>query len=282
MKKQAKRKQEIRQRAAQKRQRRQNDVVGRAASLRKVPEPSPFPALPADKKKLLDRHDTLAALRDGLGRVARWRHEWAGIPMPLDGQRLVIEPSYPGAKELSEMGQKPEEPDTEAEGAKIRSQFWSWKKRGDVVIYEKDGEIRWGVWHMFTHTGKLLQTLGVSDAWGIEQEGRALQLLGTMLRHRAFKQYLLTGSFIETSKRSGIAYMFRKLRPTLAISMRGDEARVLCSLCLHPVAYYAGSWGGAMCPTDDVIAHLALMRGDEHMFWRRANQHAPYRSEAGI
>jgi hypothetical protein len=37
-----------------------------------------------------------------------------------------------------------------------------------------------------------------------------------------------------------------------------------------------------MCPTDDVIAHLALMRGDEAMFWRRCNQHPPYRPEAGL
>ena len=57
---------------------------------------------------------------------------------------------------------------------------------------------------------------------------------------------------------------------------------MLCAPCLHPIAYYDGSWAGAMCPTDDVIAHLALMRGDEHMFWRRANQHAPWRREAGV
>jgi hypothetical protein len=47
-------------------------------------------------------------------------------------------------------------------------------------------------------------------------------------------------------------------------------------------AYYAGSWGGAMCPTDDVIAHLTLMRGDEPMFWRRSNQHHPKRHESGL
>lgn len=58
--------------------------------------------------------------------------------------------------------------------------------------------------------------------------------------------------------------------------------RILCCLCMRPIAYYADSWAGAMCPTDDVIAHLALMRGDEAMFWRRCNQHPPYRPEAGL
>jgi hypothetical protein len=37
-----------------------------------------------------------------------------------------------------------------------------------------------------------------------------------------------------------------------------------------------------MCPTDDVIAHLMLMRGDEAMFWRRCNQHAAHLPEAGL
>jgi hypothetical protein len=51
---------------------------------------------------------------------------------------------------------------------------------------------------------------------------------------------------------------------------------------MHPIAYYHGSWAGAMCPTDDVIAHLSLMRGDEAMFWKRSTQHPAYRPEAGL
>ena len=94
------------------------------------------------------------------------------------------------------------------------------------------------------------------------------------------KQYLLTGMFLETSKRSGVHYLFRRLRPTVAISP--SSTKILCTLCLHPIGYYAESWAGAMCPTDDVVAHLMLMRADEPMFWRRANQHAPWRPEAGL
>ena len=77
---------------------------------------------------------------------------------------------------------------------------------------------------------------------------------------------------------------FRRLKPTVAISLKGTDKspRILCALCLHPIAYYEDSWAGAMCPTDDVIAHLALMRGDEAMYWRRANQHPPWRPEAGL
>ncbi len=129
-----------------------------------------------------------------------------------------------------------------------------------------------------------LETLRSSVAWSIEGESRALQTLGTLIRHHQFKQYLLTGSFLETSRRSGVTYLFRKLRPTVAIraDYRTDRTRILCALCLHPIAYYSGSWAGVMTPTDDVLAHLMLCRGDEKMFWRRANQHASWRAAAGL
>lgn len=176
-------------------------------------------------------------------------------------------------------------------GDKIRNSFWSWKKRSDVVIGEVDGKIDWGIIPGVHHFHHDLQTLGCADAWGIEQERRAIDLLGTLLRHRNFKQYLLTGMFLETSERSGVTYMFRRLKPTVAMTMRSglllsgrtsSGVRILCALCMHPIAYYSGSWAGAMTPTDDVVASLMMMRGDEHMFWRRANQHAAYRPEAGL
>jgi hypothetical protein len=130
----------------------------------------------------------------------------------------------------------------------------------------------------------LLSTLGASDAWGLEQEHNAVQTLGTLIRHRQLKQYLLTGMFLEKSKRSHVSYLFRRLRPTIAISTRNGtaNAKALCALCLHPIAYYDGSWAGAMTPTDDVIAALMLMRGDEHMLWKRANQHPISRKDAGV
>lgn len=207
--------------------------------------------------------------------------------MPLDGMPLIVEPKYPKAKELMKIGRKPGA-EEEENGAKIRNIFWSWRWRCDVLIWEKDGKIEWGKVPNIHGLGHALSTLGASDAWGIKQEAQAVQTLAGLVSHRAFKQYVLTGSFMETSKRSGVTYLFRRLRPTVAITNRGkrgkagDHTRILCALCLHPIAYYESSWAGAMVPTDDVIAHLMLMRGDEPLFWKRANQHPPYRSEAGL
>lgn len=244
---------------------------------------------------LLERFDGMAGLRNGMRRIAHATNEWAGIPMPLDSHDLVIEPTYPRAEAL--MGVLRAPPPTQ-DGApttdyvKLRNSFWSFRYKCWAFIYEEAGKIKYGLAPTGNQCDKLIMTLGASDAWGIEQEKNAIDTLGTLLRHRQFKQYLLTGMFMERSARSGVHYLFRRLRPTVAMTTHGrrglkekdkdDVMRVLCSLCLHPIGYYAGTWAGSMTPTDDVIAHLMLMRGDEHLFWRRANQHAAWDPNAGI
>lgn len=225
---------------------------------------------------LLERHDSFALVRNALRAVAAEKDEWAGIPLPIDGEKLVIEPSYPFAEALS--GKCEPWPDN----IKIRNEFHSHRRRCNITVFELDGKVEWVRTPAVHGAMQALQTIGASFAWGIEQEHRALELLGSLVKHVAFKQYLLTGMFLETSQRSGLTYWFRKLRPTVALNTRGDRVRILCALCMHPIAYYAGSWGGAMCPTDDVVAHLMMMRGDEAMFWRRCNQHPAHLPESGL
>lgn len=237
----------------------------------------------ADRLGLLEHFDTHAHLRNVLRDLAAERDMWSGIPMPIEGARLRIEPTFPNAKELSDIG-----PDRNPvpEGYKIRNTFWSTKHHSTVVIHEKDGKIDWGVIPGIHHLDHDIQTLMCSDAWGIEQEGNAVHLLASIVSHRQFKQYMLTGMFMEKSQRSKLTYLFRRLKPTVVLDAKSERpdqpTRILCCLCMHPISYYEGSWAGAMCPTDDVIAHLSLMRGDEPMYWRRANQHAPHLPEAGL
>ena len=206
--------------------------------------------------------------------------------MPLDDQELVIEPTYPNAEFLRKLGSTDDD-EPLPDGVKLRNTFWSTRHRMRVVVWnEVDGKVMHSFLPGQMRANMELMTMGASVAWGIEQESAALNLLGTLVSHHKFKQYLLTGMFMETSKRSGLTYVFRKLRPTIVIDIRDRPqtpgTRVLCALCMHPIGYYDGSWAGAMCPTDDVIAHLSLMRGDEPMYWRRANQHSPFRPEAGL
>lgn len=235
---------------------------------------------------LFETFDNFAGLRNALRHIARDKDEWAGIPMPLSDAELVVEPTYPNATALMAMT-APDPEEELPEGVVVRNQWWSHKLRRQVFVWqEPDGKVKgWAAPYGNKGVNFELATLGASVAWGIEQEANAVRLLGQLLKHHAFKMYLLTGMFLETSKRSGVTYLFRKLRPTVAIDSRCDgkkSARVLAALCLHPIGYYKSSWAGAMCPTDDVIAHLMLMRGDEAMFWRRANQHAPGTPAAAI
>jgi hypothetical protein len=222
-------------------------------------------------------------MRNGLRRISFERGDWAGIPMPIEGQKLIINPKFPMAEALSMIGAP--EAEKLPENVKYRNSWWSTKLRCMVYVYEEDGKILAAKLPPTSRLTMDLNTIGCSHAWGIEQEHKAVQLLGTLVSHHAFKTYLLTGMFMESSKRSGLTYLFRRLKPTVVIDARSngqESARVLCALCLHPIAYYAETWAGAMTPTDDVVAHLMLMRGDEHMFWRRANQHPPGRPEAAI
>ena len=201
--------------------------------------------------------------------------------MPLDGERLIIEPKFYKGKELSEIGAGPPEEDTS--GATMRNQFWSSYRRCQILIWqEKDGRIDWGPVGRSHHFDHDIRTLMCSQAWGIEQESNAVQTLATLVNHHQMRQYVLTGMFMETSKRSQVTYVFRRLKPTVAIRSEGERLRILCCMCMHPIAYYEDSWAGAMCPTDDVLAHLMLMRGDEKMFWRQSNQHPPSRPAAGL
>ena len=252
---------------------------------------------------VLDHVDGMSNLRNGLHRIAMERGHWAGIPLLMRDCPLTIEPTYPRAAELMAASQgtavAPKDDEDEARAADglpagytVRSRFWSTRDRcWAVTATRPDGKVECYLdIQPQTNADMLLQTLFASDAWGINQERRAIDTLGTLLPHRHFKQYLMTGMFLETSKRSGVRYLFRRLRPTLAISTAGEQmkilrapgTKVLAALCLHPIGYYDGSWAGAMCPTDDVIAHLMLMRGDEAMFWRRANQHPAWSRLAGI
>jgi hypothetical protein len=230
----------------------------------------------------LRRFDNFAQLRHQIGVLAEIRDEWAGMPMPLDDCPLIVEPRYPRAQALMAFG-RAERPDSPADlEPTMRNRFYSTHKRCDVIIWNKGIGVEWGIHSAIHSLDNQIQTMGASVAWGIEQEANALQLLAGLLPHHAFKKYLLTGAFIESSERSGVSYIFRKLRPTVAITQRMGELRILAVLCMHPIAYYQGSWSGAMTPTDDVIAHLMLMRGAEPLYWRRCNQHPAYRPEAGL
>lgn len=164
----------------------------------------------------------------------------------------------------------------------LRNKWWSNRERRTIRIWQVGKRFTFDKVGQFHHLDYSLRTLGGSDAWSLETEFRAMATLQSLVTPRVFRMYLMTGSFLESSTRSKVMYIFRRLKPTIAMSGRTGQLRILASLCMHPIAYYEGSWAGAMCPTDDVLSHLMLMRGDEALYWKRANHHHASRPEAGI
>lgn len=220
---------------------------------------------------------SFAQMRDALNALAEHGEEYAGLPMPITGENLVVHPQYRFAQVFAQN----DTPD----GLEIINR-WSCKTRRADIIITIDPETgrREAFVDPWPHPADFhVRTLGIAScAYEIGPEMKATEKLQSLLTPHAFKCYLLAGAFLETSRRSQVTYLFRRLRPTLAFSTHGEETTFLAALCLHPIGYYSDSWAGAMVPTDEVIAHLLLMRGDEPDFWRQANQHPKHRPEAGL
>lgn len=229
--------------------------------------------------QLSQRIGHLVAERDG---------EWSGIPMPIKGQRLTVEPKNPWKDKLRALEQDidPEIAD-ESDGATLINQWYSRSQRCNVVMWrEADGRVLCGRADHDTTVKERAAwgTIAASQVWNFEAECTALDKLATLVKSHLFEMYVMTGTLIETSARSQVSYIFRRCRPTLALrpSQDGSYMRVIAALCLHPIGFYEGTWAGSMVPSDELIAHLLLMRGDEPMYWRRANQHPAWSPLAGI
>lgn len=231
------------------------------------------------------------AIHAGLVQVARSRGEWAGVPMPIEGMRMVIHPSYPFAEALGGVFMSREESEKHQkeppiEDGEVRNCFLS-VRYGCYVSVCRIGK-KFFVSFSRKNSGPLLiNTLGAARAWDYEAELRAMETLKRHVTDWQFKLYVMTGMFLESSKRSGLIYLFRRLKPTVALTgsvgERGDRGvRILCALCAHGIGYYHDSFAGALVPTDDIISHLLLMRADEHYFWRICNQHPAWAPEAAL
>lgn len=227
------------------------------------------------------------------------KKEWCGLPMPCKAAPLVIEPRSPYAHltglRLREGTEEPycdEEPscdDEDDEWEFVNSWYCLARAQAVYIVKHKEtGKIRKFLWYhaeeLRDRNTMFFKTLGTSRTLNACAELTAMEKLRGMIPEHLFDMYILQGQFLETSPRSGVTYVLRKNRPTVAIaSGLGEESlRILSVLCLHPLGYYRGTWSGVMVPTDDVIAHLLMIRGDEHTFWKKANHHQTHQISAGL
>lgn len=261
------------------------------------------------KKEVLvvDRRPTWEALRARVQELALDDGEYAGRPFPIEGFRLSVSTGHRRHEEWDGGWLGPGELDLPIErlcrGGSVdetlvvRNRWWSKRRRDWIHLVEygppedRKIDLAYGVydrfaraieperrWNMFMDT-----ILIAGDAWDLEPEAKAIEKLADHISKHQFKTYLLAGAFVEASVRSQAKYVFRKGRPTVVLlPAPGGNFGPSCALCMHPVAYYEGTFAGGMVPTDDVLAHLLLMRSDEAGLWRRSNQHPIDRIESGI
>lgn len=241
---------------------------------------------------------TYPELRRVMADIALTRGEWAGVPMPIEGLSLHIEPSYP-YQELGDHVPSDEDrardkkrsanglnADGLANGEMLVNSWYSARRFSYVfVVRRADG--RGIVFTLPQHRyirrlEIMLRNYNAAWAHDLEAETTAMLTLSQHITTEQMRQYMVLGQFLEKSKRSGVHYIFRRVAPTIALrpSLDGQHMKCIAVLCMHPIAYYRETTVGAMTPTDDVLAHLLLMRGDEVMLWRRANQHQPDDPEA--
>jgi hypothetical protein len=221
---------------------------------------------------------TYADLREKLVEVARHKSEWAGLPLPLPDLDLVVEKNYP-----YQFGAFNKEPYAGDDAVEVVNRWWSTRMRAHAVLYKDKAGKRGMFYEPWNQGMMLINTLMATTAWSVEVEAKAREKLRSLVTDAAYESYTLADAFIESSKRSGVFYVFRRLRPTVAMKAGADgQMKVLCALCAHTVGYYASSWAGVLCPTDEVVSHLAYMRGDEAKFWRMCNQHPAHTPQSGL
>jgi len=148
-----------------------------------------------------------------------------------------------------------------------------------AVCFKSDGTRE----RLEMYLSSLLCQAGAVDA---EAELHAMVSLLKRLNRNQRDSYILGGAFPETSKRSGVTYIFRKGRPTLALKIEkvegGEKRHFLAALCSHPLAWFENTFVGAYPPSDEVLANLLSVRADEHAFWKKSHQHSLDDPAAGV
>lgn len=235
---------------------------------------------------------TLAEASRQLAESHLAQNDWSGLPVPVDGLNLILEPRYKH-KSLSEFRWSEcyengvrrvieKEPLANPSEFKIVNSWWNSRYQVTVgVAKDKRGQVQLRIWGE-DRLAFTIRTLEAAVVWPMEAEKKAHEKLAGLIPSDQFEIYVLTGHFAEISKRSKLTYLFRRGRPTVVLRQDNEFSFALCALCLHPIGYYGDTWAGVMCPTDEVIAHLLMMRGSEHKFWANANQHPIDRPAAGV
>jgi hypothetical protein len=222
-----------------------------------------------------------SGLRRAVNAVARLNGEYAGLPIPVTEAPLVIAKGHPYYDRLHGMqdGEERRKETTDDGALTLVNQWRQNRMCTDVYAMREGGKPTYGLLRHGPMDRLVagIKCMGVAQTMDVEAERKAMKTLSALIKPHLYHGYEITGWFLETSNRSGVTYIFRRLATTIALRATqdgaGESCKFLAAMCLHPLGYYEGLPIGVMVPTDDVIAHLVMMRSDEHLFWRKSNQH---------
>jgi hypothetical protein len=234
---------------------------------------------------------SLEELHRRMNEIAREKYGWEyGVPLPslTDVSRpLIMAKGAPFSRTRLNDGMNEFAQELIL---KSRHVINSWTRLADVevcMVRTTNGPYSIQRWMAGTRMRKFMDTILMrSGAQSAERELKAMESLKKRIGTGPWDSYVLNGAFAERSPRSDLHYIFRKGLPTMVLSYHGkyeeQGGRVLACLCLHPLGYYFGTYCGLMCPTDEVICHLLMMRGDEHKYWASCGQWPAFDVRSGL
>ena len=205
--------------------------------------------------------------------------------VPISGEELIDQENIPFEEFTGEFWERMIErwdAGADAEVVWTLINIWEANPRFRVEVYRSKDDTRY--LHIprrnkkYSRWGLIIRTDAVRmRVTNLKAERKARQLLMEQLSGRQKRALELTGAFVEVGQ-SGLHYRISFNRPTLAwkivaVNGREKELEFVGSFCLHPLGYYSESFAGCMPPSDEMLAHLKMIRADERLYWRKANQH---------
>lgn len=241
---------------------------------------------------------TWKAVRWGVNKLCEERGWHHGCPMPsatVNGHRLMVAKGAPLSSitglldfALGTSSVHIDTTETINEDALYRVNEWHVPPKRVELYRDSKGMFKMQMPVIHERLKFWLDTMCVrAGAMDWETEITAMRSLQEKITDSQWASYILSGMFPEKSERSGVTYILRKGLPTIAMTEkpRPDgkmQRHFLCSLCLHPMAYFVDTWAGSQPPSDEVMAHLMLIRCDEHFFWKRSGQHPIHDPRAAV
>lgn len=200
-------------------------------------------------------------VRRRLNKIATARGEWAGIPVPVAGCKVVCANERQRFAELW-----PSLP-----GESVNS--WHVQRAFRVFMFEHDGKRTGTVINYWAERlDALFDTIRARRAVLPDAEMTAFVALLGHLNDTQARDYVVSNMFMERGRRSGLLYLFRRGLPILTFRTSEETVEPRAALCLHPLAYYENTHAGVLPPSDEALALLLMLRADEPYLWRKANQ----------